>query len=335
MTLELVAIMDRAAAKRALGTWTGPSFDIVEAKDLAAILTKTGKRRGLFAQLSGNTKQIVQALLARQKLYEHLLTEGDVLPVQQGSAMDPADAKRFLSANAPKLGTLADLHARQVQYQLTVQWDPAEALKRFRDEAELLGRADAKGIAEGAEALRARFGQTFARTLDAAVKDRVALPLDGPETVLNDAILVDRDGMPTLDAALLEIDATWTEGLRLKLAGPLPPVSFCLLAVKRVRPRDLRAAWQALGVTGSAEPESVDRAFREQVKRTHPDVAGQTVDMAALQTARELLTRAQQAEEALGHACPDPLHLAEVIREGESSAAETGRERAAHNEPTV
>lgn len=317
MKRDLVAVLEEATARSAIASWRGEPASLVSDNGLAAVLVQASRKPNLFARFSRNPKPVVAALVARQQLYEHLLAVGDLLTVQPGTSVVEPDIVPFLRANAAVLSnSLAD-HTGQVQYQLMISWEPAHALRRFAKAPELAGT----GIASGAERLRARLGREFAALLDRAILDRIDLPSDGVETLLNSALLIDRCSLPALDRALEDIDATWSEGLKLKLTGPLPPLSFAQVKVHSFGPTEQSAALATLGLNAgidrlsSTRTTDIDRAFRDRVKSSHPDGTSVAVDMTPLVAARNVLKRAKAAAACLGEPLPTSLLLAEICRD--------------------
>jgi hypothetical protein len=275
----------------------GPALSVVHAADLTAVLWPAVARRSLLRALSRTA--VVERLRLRQVLLERLLDIAQVLPALPGATMTGEEAARMLRCNAALVRQAAQTLGARMQYQVTVSWSPAAALARFRDAPELApaGRGDPAGAAlrtaEGAERLRMRLGAAFRADLAAATEDHLGLPCVGPETLVNTAVLLSRSGVPALESALERIDAVWTDGLSIRMVGPLPPVSFASLRIERIPCARLRTAAAALGLDDPAQdPEP---AFRRAVLRLHPDVSGglDVAGISALQDARRLLVWAR------------------------------------------
>lgn len=316
MKREIAAIMEPHAAERACASSRHAHIEAVEAAGLAAVMTDMSGEPSLFSRLVGNTRAIKQALVARQQLFEHLLSVGDVLPVQPGTRLADGAVKEFLLINADLLRDALGVFAGHVQFQLTVRWDPEQALGRFAAETEFQTCASAQDHASAAEALRKRLGQEFGGFLDTASLDRSDLPIDDVDTLVNCVLLINRRDLAALDRALERIDAVWTEGLRVTLTGPLPPLSFGLIAVRSFNLKDRQAALALLGGVDGKDPAAVQRAFRTRVKQSHEDTGGDCDDFAPLLAARDLLIRASAAEATLGRSLSGNLVLAEIQREG-------------------
>lgn len=321
---DFVAVMPRAEAEAAVAA--EPGLTLVAQGDLAAVFAPAaGPRPSRFALLRpGLRRALGAALVARQRMLEALHGHGCVLPAAPGATLRPAEAPATLAANRALLvGRLAALRGLS-QHQLTVGWDPAAALRRFAVEPELAGRRTAAALAEGAAALRSRLGADFAARLVAPCADAVALPTDGPATLTNLVTLTDMAGLARLEAAMESVDATWPEGLSLRLTGPLPAISFCALTVERPGAGALAAARQRLGLpNGAADRDTVRAAFRRAARASHPDhgaaaAAGDAV--AALRDAESLLLWAADAQEGLAAAGLDgPVPRLSALREGEAA----------------
>lgn len=310
MTQEIIAVMPAAITEGLAHGWDGAPIETVTDSGLAAVLSAPMAKRSLFSRLTGDVKPVVSELVKRQKLHEHLLNFGDVLPVRPGVEVSPLCTRSFLQANARELRGLLGEFANHVQHQLTVGWDPAAALVRFGLHEAHPG-SPAK-LAEAAEALRLRLRADFSGILDATARDRIDQPVDGVETILNTVLLVNRRDTASLDRALEQIDAVWTEGLHLKLVGPLPVISFALLVVDIVDEAALRSACDQLDLKAPLDIKTIDAAFRAQVMRTHTDRTGLSVDMESIVRARDLLKRTLSA----GGLGDQPLLLARHHRDG-------------------
>jgi hypothetical protein len=273
---------------------------------LAAVFARSAAPRGGLDALLGGARArraVGAALVAHQRVLERLLEHGDVLPAAPGAPLAPEDAADALAVNARMLSAALDDVAGRVQHQVLVSWDPAVALRRFGDAPEIaaLGRgAQAGEIAAAGEALRARLGAGFARRIAAAAEEAVALPLDGPERLVNLAVVTPRAAVPALEAALEAVDAEWPEGLSIRLIGPTPPFSVAALTVERVDAEAEAEARAALDLGPDDGPEAARAAFRARAFAVHPDHGGDGAVFARLAVAERRLIRLAEARSALG-----------------------------------
>ncbi|MGD1924493.1 MAG: GvpL/GvpF family gas vesicle protein [Paracoccaceae bacterium] len=312
MPVELIAILDPESAENVLEAIPDPSARLITTAGLSVCVIEPQRPPGVLARLLANAKTLTAPMIARQQLFEHLLRCGDVLPVKPGTVLSDRDVHTFLRTNAELLRETHCTFTGHVQYQLSVRWNPAQALQNFRDAPELEGCHSAQAIAAAAEALRSRLGHSFGEELDSAISNRIALPIDGIDTVLNTVLLVHRDDTNKLDQALERIDAIWTEGLQLKLTGPLPPMSFALVTLRNISPSDRDEARALLGGVDGTDAASIDRAFRARVKQSHADLGGDGDDLSPLVAARNLLKRLLEVDAALGSSVPKTAMLAEI-----------------------
>ncbi len=267
---------------------------------LGAVLAPPGLLGPRAARrLSGRAGRAALAEAARRHaLYEHLMGFGDVLPLAAPLPADRALAAGVLAADPARLsGWLAEIAGAE-QYTVTVDWDAGAALWRFRDAPELAGlgigaarrtgRAlRGRAVAAAAEALKARLARAVEAELVRATEAQAALPIAGAEQVAAQQVMIRREARAGLEAALARIDGWWSEGLRLRLIGPLPPVSFAGLGVGLAGRRDIAAARRRLGVAPGADPEA---AFRARARALHPDLGGGgSGDLDRLRAARDLL----------------------------------------------
>jgi hypothetical protein len=295
------------AAMAAAAPWArAEGVSIRAAGPLAAVFAQTAAAPGGAAALCGGKrarKAAGTALVARQRVLERLLAHGDALPAPPDAALAPEEARDALLANAALLSGALDGVSGRVQHQVLVSWDPAAALRRYADAPELAALregASAGDIAAAGEALRARLGQAFAARIAAAADDAVALPLDGPERLINLACMTRRDALPGFEAALEAVDADWPEGLAIRMIGPTPPHSFAALSVRRVDAAAEAEACRALGVAPEQGAEAARRALRARALSAHPDAGGAGGDFSALTEAERMLRRLAEARAALG-----------------------------------
>jgi len=87
-----------------------------------------------------------------------------------------------------------------------------------------------------------------------------------------------------LDRAVEDIDAIWTEGLRVRQIGPSPAVSFCSLGWRRTTRKQARAAEALLGVDTNPDPEVIAAARKTRLKACPPEARTAIKDAAHLLT---------------------------------------------------
>ena len=299
-SLEFCAVM-RAADAPDL-----PARQIVRAAGLAAIYMEAPGGRHLSTLFRAARRGVgtalrraqADALLVRQRALEVLHASGDVLPALPGARLGVADAAATLIANRTALEEALAALSGRAQRQVTVFWDLARVDERFADAPE---HAPGGG---GSAALTERIATVIEGLLRGASQDAITLPLSGDEMLVNVVCLGARDDPPAFEAALEAADAIWSEGLRIKVVGPSPAISFAALGLRRLHDREIAAAMRALdlpwmGAAMAPPAAQIDAAFRTRAMAAH-DVARQAPgDMGALQTARHLLHRVGEAQSAL------------------------------------
>lgn len=261
---------------------------------------------------------VAQAALARQRLLEALMGVGPILPVAPGTPV-PADTSAFVAANAPVLREGFRRLEGAVQYQVTLGWDAERAQARFcpsgPDRTAAL-RQVAADLADRAEA-----------ALAAQARDAIRLPV-GDTGLLNLALLVDGEEVAPLETELERIDAIWPEGLRIRLLGPGPAVSFALLRLECVPARAVAAAARLLNVDPGMSreaPEVLRRAAQRRAARVRQS-GGDAPSPREIDRAADLLEAARRTEAAGGRCAfaRQAVTLARLHRDDESSAAAAG-----------
>lgn len=285
--------------------------------------------------------RIGRALVARQRLLEQAHAAAPLLPAAPGCAVeDDAASRAFLIANADMLRAGLDTLGDCEQHQATIDVAPdlvVEKLQRTEAWAAIAAtardagpKAAAARMAEAAAALRAELAATAATVLRRVSQDMAELPPATEHTALNAVFLTERGGSPAVEAVLEELDALWNGRLSIKLIGPAPASSFASVALEAVDQERAASAAAELGVTLSAAPKEVTRAYHAAIAAAHPDRVGANGEARArrVNAAGALMIRIAAAAEAcraagMGDAAALAAPLARLLREGETSAATT------------
>lgn len=329
MTRMLAAIMEPEAAKPAFDALG--DCDIVVEAGLTAIVWRDG------ASLAAKIGRAFagKALVRFQQILETLQTLGPILPAAPGVTFeDMQAARRFLAANAQSLRAGLDQYGPMRQLQITIAWNPELALKRHLHEPELAEarqiiaveglRRAGKAIQSGMEAVRARLAAEFESRLAAVSVERIQLPGDA-NTVLNLVVAAPGEKLGEVEMAVEAIDATWPDGLKIKIIGPLPTVSFASVAADKADESAVSRARQRLGLEPEDGAEAIREAFRKIVRQTHPDLGGDAGQQREIVDARALLARVEAAAAALQAAGHDPseapVPIARLRREGDKEMA--------------
>lgn len=168
-----------------------------------------------------------------QRQLEELMGFGTVIPVRPNTFVDPSHLNALLQSNRVPLLQVAEELADRVQYQVCVSWDEAQVLAQFRDAPEiapLFGKTAVRPdqVGQSIVTLARRLGAKMRAALADVSKAAQDLPL-GPHMLCNQALLVAADQTDALDEVIVQIDAIWTEGLRIRQIGPAPAGSFATL----------------------------------------------------------------------------------------------------------
>ncbi|HEY2353807.1 MAG TPA: GvpL/GvpF family gas vesicle protein [Gaiellaceae bacterium] len=178
-------------------------------------------------------------LLAHADAVEEMHETGVVLPARFGTVLDDEDAARELLA-LPDIELLLERHRDNSEltlkgtYEETILAEMTRSLEPLRDAYRRAPTLEA-GLALG-EAVTAALSDRRARDLDTVVRRIEGLaeqivvsePL-GEYGALDLALLVRRDAVAPLEAALEELTKELSPPLHLRLVGPLPPYSFVSL----------------------------------------------------------------------------------------------------------
>ena len=178
-------------------------------------------------------------LLAHADAVEELHEGGIVLPARFGTLLDDHDAARELLA-LPDIELLLERHRNNSELTLKGTYEetilaevsrPLEPLREAYRRAPTLeaGIALGEAITEALYNRRARDLDIVLQRLEPFVGDVVVSEPLGEYGALDLALLVRRDAVESVDAALEELTKELSPPLHLRLVGPLPPYSFVSL----------------------------------------------------------------------------------------------------------
>lgn len=93
------------------------------------------------------------------------------------------------------------------------------------------------------------------------------------QVVMNVALLIDAYQQDDFEAKVHQLDERFEGRLNFKLVGPLPPYSFSTVEVRKVSPEEVEEARKLLSLGMEATEGEIQKAYRRQARRYHPDVA--------------------------------------------------------------
>lgn len=229
--------------------------------------------------LPQSRRQILAAAARRQAQLEKCMGEGPLIICRPQFFIAPDDLPGLIRANHPLLDRLATRLAGKVQYQITVSWNEAAVLTRFRDSPELaelfqMPRVTPAVLRRGISALRQRLTGQIDAHLTGLSDEIINLPA-APDMLCNAAVLIKQAQIAELDAAIEGIDAIWTEGFQIKQIGPAPAASFALLHPQFIETTAYQAAIAHLGLEGLFNEEAVALA-RRRLLQNDPQNANHT-----------------------------------------------------------
>ncbi|WBV43497.1 GvpL/GvpF family gas vesicle protein [Pseudoroseomonas cervicalis] len=274
-----------AAMQQAMARVAGPPLDSVPLGGIVAFLQPEPPDR-----LLGGQKARLRLLAGWQQRLEAACQIGPFLPADPAAALLPATA--WTSVLAESAAGLAAALARDgalQEWQLTLGWPPAQLLAPHRDALRpWQGTTPAALAAEIGRLVAAEMAPRVA-AVEAALAGTTRQWRRQPAAAPHEAgflLLIGRDGMAALEAALQGLPADLAEAASADLRGPMPPVHFAAWRVAECRPDALRQAWSLLGLGEGADAASLRRSWRRRAAALHPD-AGQAADGAAMAGARE------------------------------------------------
>lgn len=252
------------AIRQAGSKLAGVDVSFVSEGSLTAVLEKSA-RRPLLTLFSRRAE--LMRLVGQQRVLEALIGFGPVLPARPDAFIaDEAEAHALLQAHGAVLEAQLASYGGTVQYQVTVE-----------------GSADV----EDPRAL-------VTATLTRASRDLIHLPLSETSMIANAVALIGRGEEELFEDALAEIDAAFDGQCRIRMIGPMPPVSFAAIDVAPFDDRAIEDAARILGVNPAASTDELRRAYLGLVSRCHPDrvgASGNETQVGAASDAYRLLCR--------------------------------------------
>lgn len=284
----------------------GPETLVLGAHGFAAVLSAAPRP---VITLPVSRREALAKAAERQALLEKLMACGPVLPVAPRTLIEPASVPATLAANAPMLHDLSGWLRGAAQFQITVGWQPGEAMRHFRDAPELAplfeaGHVQADDLDRAMTGLMARLRGEMRRLLDPVVRDVIALPVSA-EVLLNLCVLLPARDERSLDKAVAAIDAIWSAGLSIRQIGPSPATAFALLHLSQVADDQVVQARRTLGIS-AGQPLDVPDARRAALMAREADVS-------AIRHAADIL-------EAHARAGAESFHLIKVQAQDQGEA---------------
>jgi hypothetical protein len=270
------------------GVWPGePQVGTIGAGALAAVVGAAPPVD--FHAIS--REDAVRYLLAHQRVVEAVMQTSAALPVKFGTTLPDADAVIAMLARgaailAPPLAELA----QHVQLELIVTWNVADILPEIAAEdaivqlkaeiaAQVGGPTDEQRIAIGRLVKQSidRHRETCRSRILAAVRsvaaDMVENALMDDRMVANLALLLSKDAGEAFDRQLAALDEEFGQRLNFRSIGPLPPYSFATVEVNLPSFDAVDRARRMLSLGESAGLAEIKSAYRQQIRRMHPDLA--------------------------------------------------------------
>lgn len=250
---------------------------------LAAVVSEAPDRR-----LGGQDRNaLLPWLLSRQKVLEHLLARGPVLPVALGTVVETEERVRhLLDAGAPALSSAFRAIGDRLEMNLSIRWPldaivaellaalPAELRAAAASECtDAQARRDlGAALATGVEHEKLRVRRCVSERLRAIAPDMILSEPPEPHGVLNLALLLDPAAEDELDRALDALDSAFENRLTFRLVGPLPPYSFASVQVNLASAETVAEARATLGIRLGEGRNALKSAYRSALRSAHPDL---------------------------------------------------------------
>jgi len=334
VTIHLVGITTPTVAgaiAAAGGRLAGVEARTVEAAGLAALLVRFERPSW---RLLRRSRAALESMLTAQRILEAAAAYGPLLPARPGTLIrNDVEACALLCSQRRQLAECLRLHGRSRQFQITITWNPVAALAARRDHADVVAAAavGAQGAAEEAAAMvhrfmsdqRAAFEAEAMRALAAIAQDVIALPVDEPDMLMNVVVLLAPGAEADLERILEALDQNLRGENRIRLIGPLPPVSFAAVTIERPRRDRIAAAQRLLGVGETSRTCDLRRAYLAVARAHHPDTGAQTAGGPRVGAAAEALRLLIRVAEARSYVAHGDVLLVDILRQDQQRSVST------------
>jgi hypothetical protein len=89
--------------------------------------------------------------------------------------------------------------------------------------------------------------------------------------VMNAAFLINKDREKDFDRKVQELNREFAERLNFRCVGPLPPYSFYMLEIKKMKSEEINWAREKLGLDDFITKDELKKAFHRSALSFHPD----------------------------------------------------------------
>ncbi len=234
-------------------------------------------------------EKLVRCLFDHQRVLEHVMQHGAVLPVKIGTLLEsPGEVQGLLAQGHRQLHTALAFVRDKIELEVAATWEINRVLQEVAAEEEVT-RAKETIAQKGQDTIGARLqlGQLVKGRLDRrrdGYRDRMmgllkplavdaaANALISDAMVMNTAFLVQRDQQGDFDAGVRQLDQLFQGELAFRVIGPLPPYSFSTVEVERLSPEQLHQARQTLRLDDALSTSEVRRAYRRLAAQTQRDL---------------------------------------------------------------
>jgi len=237
-------------------------------------------------------ERLVLYLAEHQRATEEVMKkQATILPVKFGTLLeDEGEVEDMLHWGYRDLKAGLAAMEGKIEVEVVATWDVQQVFAEIGQEEEI-----AKLKAEIADkppwqtiSAQVRLGQMVKASLDRRKEEHRWKMLDflagqaadvqvnmapADQVVMNVAFLIDAYRQNDFEAKVHQLDERFGGRLNFRLVGPLPPYSFSTVEVRKVSAEEVEEARKLLGLGMEATDREIQRAYRRQARRHHPDVA--------------------------------------------------------------
>lgn len=270
-------------------------------------------------------ERLLSYLLTHQRVVEHTLEHGAVVPVKFGTLLrDSQEVLELLSQGQRQFVDALASTQGKIEIEVAAVWDIGQTLKKTSQEDEVARFREAI-LDKGEPSLqdRVQLGQVVKACMDRrrrGYRERMVsflrpLAVDvainvlvTDELVMNVAFLVERDREAEFNEAIARLDDLFEKEITFRVIGPLPPYSFRTVEVAQITSEQVQEAQRTLGLGPTLSEAEVRKGYRRLAAQARRSLGladqGAAERFAQLRQASELLLRYCRALEEVQNSGP-------------------------------
>ena len=233
---------------------------------------------------------VARYLISHQMVIEKVMEDFTIIPMRLGTyAVDGNEVRHILLKGYKVIKGIFEKTNGMVEVDVVVTWgNLEEVIKGVSEEGEikefkqsLLDKKEGVTINDQMrigsliknylDKRREQYANMIETSLTQMSHNHRIHGLMDDRMVFNTAFLIDNSMLKDFEKRVEKLNSEFTEKLKFKCIGPLPPYSFNTLETKKIRSVDIASAREKLKLSDIATREEIKKAYKQQALLYHPD----------------------------------------------------------------